>query len=411
MKTIQELIRDAENLNRFMTDAAANKVQNHQLAATDDEYARNVYLTLLVSVAETAGNVDETTDNPFAYICRIATALPAIDMEEIFRRSLLLDEKILNDHAVTLRQYGLQNLLLFDALNMLIVYAKDNAATSEYIAGLANVFGTGQDGLEEILLVVKAVINREENFSYKFQHVNCFEFLPYLRRHAKNLVVESADVFLMEFESERDVTAEQAPLTLENKKFVRFENVYLHDKKFSVHVKATETAEFENCRFENLTDERVKEFVVHGNEYSFPDEIRLMSFKQVDTVKIIGCKFAGMTSNFIDYRTGAAAIFSQYVDRGILIFVNEINLFVVRDCEFKDCFFREMSMGGHYGLFRDASSGEYMTLQDKFRPNNFTVADYLKHAEINFERDVLVGGRNVKSDDVRGNKIINSFNF
>ena len=393
MKTAQDLIRDAEYLNRFMT-SATDKAENHQLAAIDDEYARNVYLTLLVSVAETSGNLDETADNPIAYICRIAATLPvAPDMEEIFRRSLLLDEKTLNDHAVTLRQYGLQNLLLFDALNMLILYAKDNAAVSEYIAGLANIFGTGQDGLGEILSIVKAVNNREENFSHKFQHVNCFEFLPYLRRHVKNLVVESADVFLMEFEIERDITDDlSAPLTLENKKFVRFGNVYLHDKKFSFRVTKTETAEFENCRFENLTDERVMEFEIRGNEYSFPNEIRLLSFKQVGTVKIVACKFAGMTSNLIDYRAGhEIMVYSQYVDRGILILVGEINLFVVRDCEFKDCFFREMFPKTNYGFFR-GSNGEYGLIRDKFTPNNFTIADYLKHAQINFERDRLVGG-------------------
>ena len=220
MKTIQELIRDADNLNRFMAEATAHKAQKHLLAETDDEYARNVYLMLLMSAAETAGTVDETQDNPFAYICRIAAAIePAPDMQEIFRRSLLIDEKVLSDYAVTLRQYGLQNLLLFDALNMLVIYAKDNASAAEYIVGLANVFGTGQDGLAEILLIVKAVLNREENFLHKFQCVNCFEFLPYLQRHAKNLVVEAADTFLMTFDSERDVTDDlQAPLTLENKK-------------------------------------------------------------------------------------------------------------------------------------------------------------------------------------------------
>ena len=202
MKTVQELIRDADNLNKFM--AAAHETQNHLLATIDDEYAHDVYLTLLMSVAETAGQFDETKDNPLSYVCKIAAELPvAPDMQEIFRRSLLLDEKTLNDHAVTLRQHGLQNLLLFDALTMQILYAKDAAQSAEYIAGLANIFGTGKDGLAEILLTVKAVINRQNEFAQKFRHVNCFEFLPYLRRSCKNIFVESADTFFMDFETER----------------------------------------------------------------------------------------------------------------------------------------------------------------------------------------------------------------
>ena len=411
MKTVQELIRDADSLNKLM--ATTHETQNHLLATIDDEYAQDVYLTLLMSVAETAGQFDETKDNPLAYVCKIATELFVTpDMQEIFRRSLLIDEKILNDYSVTLKQHNLQNLLLFDALTMQILYAKDAAQMSEYIAGLANVFDTGQDGLGEILSIVKAVINREENFSQKFRHVNCFEFLPYLRRSCKNLFVEAADTFFMDFETERDVTNDlQHPLTLNDKKIVHLRNAYFHNKKFSFNINETTTAEFENCRFENLTDKQIMEFDVRGNEYSFPDEIRLLSFKQVDTVKIIACKFVGMVNNLIDYREGAAIMFSQYIDRGILIFIGDINKFIVHDCEFKDCFFREMIIGGRYGLFRNSTSGEYMTLQEKFRPNNFTVDDYLKHAEINLERDRLVGGYNVKSDDVKNISVVNSFPF
>ncbi len=411
MKTVQELIRDADSLNKFM--ASVHETQNHLLSTIDDEYAQDVYLTLLMSIAETAGQFDETRDNPLAYVCKIAAVLSvAPDMQEIFRRSLLIDEKILNDYSVTLKQHNLQNLLLFDALTMQILYAKDAAQMSEYIAGLANVFTTGTDGLSEILSIVKAVINREENFSQKFQHVNCFEFLPYLRQSCKNLFVEAADTFFMDFETEREVTNElQHPLTLNNKKIVHFRNIYLHNKKFSFNINETTIAEFENCRFENWTDKQIMEFNVRDNEYSFPDEIRLLSFKQVGTVKIIGCKFLSIINNLIDYREGTATIFSQYIDRGILVFIGDVNKFIVHDCEFKDCFFREMIIGGQYGLFRDSTSGEYMTLKEKFRPNNFTVDDYLKHAEINFERDRLVGGYNVKIDDVKNISVVNSFPF
>ncbi|MBR2773482.1 MAG: hypothetical protein IKD73_00650 [Selenomonadaceae bacterium] len=411
MKTVPELIRDADSLNKFM--ASTHETQNHLLATIDDEYAQDVYLTLLMSVAETTGQFDETRNNPLAYVCKIAAELPVTpDMQEIFRRSLLIDEKILNDYSVTLKQHNLQNLLLFDALTMQILYAKDAAQMSEYIAGLANVFGTGTDGLSEILLIVKTVINREKNFSHKFQHVNCFEFLPYLRRSCKNLFVEAADTFFMDFETECDVTNDfQHPLTLNNKKIVHFRNIYLHDKKFSFNINETTTAEFENCRFENLTDDSVREFEINGNEYSFPFEIRRLNFRQIDTVKITSCKFVGMISNLIDYRSGAQFFLSEYIPCGILIALIDVNQFIVCDCEFKDCFYREMAVGGNYGLFRDSSSGEYMTLQEKFRPNNFTVADFVKHATVNLRRDALVGSMRLKNMDTHNINVINSFRF
>jgi hypothetical protein len=103
-------------------------------------------------------------------------------------------------------------------------------------------------------------------------------------------------------------------------------------------------------------------------------------------------------------------IHSQYADRGILIYVNGIDKIIIHDCEFKDCFYRELFPKTHYGLFRD-SNGEYGLIRDKFIPGNFVVADYLKFASINFERDRLAGGYNVKSDDVKNNSVINSFSL
>lgn len=251
MKTVQELIRDADSLNKFM--ATNQETQNHLLQTINDEYAQDVYLTLLMSVAETAGQFDETKDNPLAYVCKIAAALDKTpDMQEILRRSLILDEKVLNDYTVTLKQHNLQNMVLFDALTMQILYAKDVAQMSEYIAGLANIFGTGTDGLSEVLLIVKAVINQQTDLKHKFSHITLEkDFLPLLRRHVKNIFIESPDVFLIEFEAQTDMT-ETLPLNISGKKIVSWRNVYVHDAKKIFNISDCNDVTFIDCRFYNI---------------------------------------------------------------------------------------------------------------------------------------------------------------
>ena len=329
MKTVQELIRDADSLNKFM--ASTHETQTHLISTIDDEYAQDVYLTLLMSVAETAGQFDETRNNPLAYVCKIAAELPVTpDMQEIFRRSLLIDEKILNDYSVTLKQHNLQNLLLFDALTMQILYAKDATQMSEYIAGLANIFGTGTNGLSEILLIVKAVINREKNFSHKFQHINCFEFVPYLLLNCKNLVVEAADVFLMDFETERDVKNDSLyPLTLSEIANIKKNRVIILNathKSSSVLLlddwKAKEIL-FLNCRFENC-----------GGIYSTNT-----------TVKFLSCSFDQEKFLRRYYKeTGYSGIWlSIYYDWRNNQYKNYKELYHLENATFTNCIFKHFN--------------------------------------------------------------------
>ena len=407
MKTVPELIRDADSLNKLMT--STHETQTHLISTIDDEYAQDVYLTLLMSVAETAGQFDETRNNPLAYVCKIAAELPVTpDMQEIFRRSLLIDEKILNDYSVTLKQHNLQNLLLFDALNMQILYAKDAAQMSEYIAGLANVFGTGTDGLSEILSIVKAVINREENFSQKFQHVNCFEFLSYIRRSCRNIFIEAPDIFFADFEKLTDCNKRiNYVLSWNNLKLVHFRNVYLHHMPYYFKATDTETVEIEGCTFQAITAYTlIKDFGRSGNLFFVPDDFKFLKCERCRTVSFVNCTFTDNTGNFIDFSEGTDYFFAKYDDRGLLIWIEDLHDLVVRDCVFKNCYFREMFPNATYGMYTDGRN--FMTFREKFgNRNNFTYQEYVERARVDLTRGTLISGW-TKFFDINNNTIINS---
>ena len=323
MKTVQELIRDADSLNKFI--AATHETQNHLLTTIDDEFAQDVYLTLLMSVAETAGQFDETKDNPLAYVCKIAAELPvAPDMQEIFRRSLLINEKILNDYSVTLKQHNLQNLLLFDALTMQILYAKDNVQMSEYIAGLANVFGTGTDGLGEILSIAKTVINHQADFDYKFQHINLQkEFLPLLRSHTKNLSVESPDVFIKEFAEQTDMT-EKLPLSIAGKSLTSFRNIYIHDAKKIFHMSDCENIIFEHCRFYNI---------------KYFSKETMFRFVNITSIEFKHCQFESIIGKRNDNLIGENIV-PRVITEGIIANLQNSDIYF-DDVFFKNCYYMD----------------------------------------------------------------------
>ena len=392
-----------------MAQASDNKAENHLPAKIDDVYAQEVYLTLLISVAEAAGKFDENAENPIIYVCKIAAALDKTpDMQEVLRRSLLIDEKVLTDYAVTLNQHGLQNLFLFDALTMMTIYAKDNSEVLTYITGIAEIFGTGKHGLQEISIIVKCTLNGQNGFEHKFDKINCFELLPYIRKNCKNIFIDAPDIFFADFENLTDFNDRfEHILTLTNKKLVYFRNIYLHDKKFSCHISETENVEIDSCKFEKLTEDKIFEFEVNGDSYTFPDEIRLFTFEKIQTINITHCEFFDMISNLIDYRNSSEVFFTGYRARGILMWTHTADEFNLHKCNFKNCFFREMFPGTNYGLYRDGN--RFMTFIDKFSRNNFTLDEYIDKATINFECDGLTGGHNVKQVNIDDNTTENSF--
>ena len=398
MQTVQELIKNASQLDKLMTEAEKNKITIHALVKIGDEYTRNVYLTLLMSTVALIEKT-ESNDNPCSYVCRIATALQEKpDMQEILRRSLIIDEKTLKDYAKTLQQNDLQNLFLFDAISIFKIYDKDNATLKDYISGVAEIFAINSNSLEEIYFIAEMIMNRTDGVTKKFLHTDTMKFLPYLQKNCKNIFIESPDIFFMDYNGERDVSdVLQHPLNLENKKLVHFQNIYLHDKKFSFNVKNCQTAEFLNCRFDKLTDDNVHEVSNDGGNPSVPPEIRLMNFEKIDTLKLQGCNFSSMISNVIDFNPFA---FFSYQRAGILIFVANIKEFIVHNCNFKDCFYRELFSGNR-------APG----LADRFKGNNYTKDDIIKYFNVHLDRDILVAGYNVDNDDLENVTTENSFHF
>ena len=409
MKTIQELIRDADNLNTLMNQAAANKNEIHPLTKIDDAYVADVYLTLLTSVAESSEQFDETEDNPLAYICRIAAALNKTpDMPEILRRSLLIDEKVLNDYAVTLNQHNLQNMLLFDSVIMLLLYAKDNPEALNYVAGIAEIVGTSKDALKEILTVAKNVLSKQPNFECKFEALPCYEFLPYIRRNCRNIFIEAPDIFFVDLETLTDFTEKiNFYFGWKNMKLVHFRNVYLHNTIYSFNATDTETVEFEGCTFRQITAYAlIRDFARSGNLFFVPDDFKFLKCERCHTVSFVNCTFTDNTGNFIDFSDGSDYFFAKYDDRGLLVWIDDIYELVVRDCTFKNCYFREMFPNATYGLYSDGHT--YMTFSEKFgNRNNFTYMEYVERARVDLTRGSLFGGW-TETADISNNSIINS---
>lgn len=380
MKIIPELVRDSESFERYMkrTSRASKK---HLLAEIDDEYVWDVYLTLLTTVAGTIGNFDEKQDNPNSYICKIAAALPkSPDMQEIFRRNLLLNEKILNDHVFTLNQHVLQNIFLFDALTMITLYAKDNLGAIEYVTNLSNLLDTGADGLRELNIIVKAVMNKKKTFTQKFEHLMLSSILQILRFHFRNINVETPDALIMEYARQTDVT-KKFPVDIAGKNFVQLYNGYIHDQNKMFELTNCGKVFFINCRFENM---------------EYRSEEIMFKFFLIPSVVFINCRF----ENIIGKREGdlfvKENIHPNVTMEGIIGYLYYSEIFLDK-VSFKNCYYlddcgKKLGRIGYNFMLMPALPGSLFSSYSLFNNSKEPTEAFNHKTNCMFDESAMIDG-------------------
>ena len=137
-----------------------------------------------------------------------------------------------------------------------------------------------------------------------------------------------------------------------------------------------------------------------------PDDFKFLKCERCHTVSFVNCTFTNNVGSFIDFSDGPEYFFAKYDDRGLLVWIDDIYELVVRDCTFKNCYFREMFPNATYGLYSDGRN--YMTFSEKFgNRNNFTYMEYVERARVDLTRGSLFGGW-TQTADISNNSIINS---
>ena len=391
-------MQDAENINKFMEQARKN-FEYHLLSEIDDEYACEVYLILLMSVAETMGQFDETHNNPISYICGIAVALNVeLDMQEIFRRSLLIDEQNLSEYAQTLNQHDIQNLFLFDALKMSVIYSKSDTKTIEYLTGLSYIFGLEKTGLKEISIIVKAVMNNTKSFRHKFKIIKMQAMiLSLFRLHFKNIFVETSDAFVIEYDKRTDVT-EKLPQNISEKDYILLRNGYIHDKKKLFKISHCGKVQFVNCRFYNM-------------EY-LSDET-MFYFDDIYKVEFIDCKFENLIGKRDGDLSSKERIHPKVIFEGIIAYLKYTEIFFIR-ASFKNCYYLD-DVGNKLGRIGYTCFGGIPVLpgslicSQSFYLRPVVPTEYFNHTEsCKFEESAMIAGDSFFHSDFSFHKKNNS---
>ena len=145
-----------------------------------DAHAVESYLTLLLSVAA-HGTSPDVEDNPLVYPCRIAAALrQAPNMELLFKRSLLLDEKAMNEAIVAVEREQLVDFFVLDALRLIELYDRGNLKKLEYVSDISVLMDISKVKMEDLLVLLKISMEHNTKLVAHFHEVEFSAFLPYL---------------------------------------------------------------------------------------------------------------------------------------------------------------------------------------------------------------------------------------
>lgn len=213
-----------------------------------DAHTVEAYLTLLLSVAE-RGTSPDAQDNPLVYPCRIAASLrPAPDMELLFKRSLILDEKAVNEAIAAVERERLVDFFVLDALRLIELYDRGNLQKIEYVSDLAALMNVLKERMEELLTLLKASMDETTKLMTRFKFVDFPSFLPYLS--IKGYAVETPTEILVAGAQEHDVWSF---FPISHKKHVYLRDIRFHGKTDPMKFSNVDSIEISGCRFEEFS--------------------------------------------------------------------------------------------------------------------------------------------------------------
>lgn len=262
MKTLQELVKDANDLQKLITKHSADlheyttiigkqtstvdidklmmmathyKIKYHILHENISEYVINAYLELLLSVAQSNTPVNKDENHPALYVCRIAAALPQIpNMKELLQNSMLLDEKKISEYVLMIKSHELENMFILDALLMASMYDIGNEGKIEFIADLASLFAIEKENLKEIIAVAKEIIQLNHTIKINTKYLQTKSIYPYLRNmKAESISVNSPDIYVRWYSTPTNFI-DELPLNLEDKNLIYIYNAVIDGLKYHI---------------------------------------------------------------------------------------------------------------------------------------------------------------------------------
>ena len=334
MKTLQELVKDANDLQKLITKHSADlheyttiigkqtstvdidklmmmathyKIKYHILHENISEYVINAYLELLLSVAQSNTSVNKDENHPVLYACRIATALPQIpNMKELLQNSMLLDEKKISEYVLMIKSHELENMFILDALLMTSMYDIGNEGKIEFIADLASLFAIEKENLKEIIAVAKEIIQLNHTIKINTKYLQTKSIYPYLRNmKAESISINSPDIYVRWYSTPTNFI-DELPLNLENKNLIYIYNAVIDELKYYIGYRERQAENLPLPR--PFTVRNVKRIHIENcccsntmfNMLSYDNQV-VFKLTNVDNVTIAKCSFENIQSKYGNY--------------------------------------------------------------------------------------------------------------
>lgn len=365
MKTLEDLLKETEQLQSLAKMAANLHGEISEMIHAKEEQEKNVdfasilrtaerhpitphpldgkdahalesYLTLLLSVAA-HGTSPDVEDNPLVYPFRIATALrPAPNMELLFKRSLILDEKAVNEAIAAVEREQLVNFFVLDALRMIELYDHGNLQKMEYVSDIAALMSVSKEQMEELLVILKASIEENERLVAHFHKIDFSIFLPFLL--VKEYFVETPNEIMIKNNGGIEWKDVITLLPIRKKRNVVFNNIHFQGKISPMKFSDITKLEIIGCSFEEFYK-------------------GVFCVNESQLLKIKNSRFKNCT-RWLKKEVGTFPKPNQ--TDGVIGILKNVKKLQVESCIFNNCFVRfdgtRYEDHTHYNLFQSAET-------------------------------------------------------
>jgi len=357
------------DLDKLNTKAKRAPLLNHPLNKEEEQFQK-LYLALLISVSNIQ-NIEggsNSTASVFMILRIIAGLETQQNYSELYKTSLELEERILDEFTMLLREKNLQRVFALDSLLVAGLVEQKEERLYEYLGELCELLSLSAGETEELTRL--AILILEQNaegyraFSSEDKSIPLEEYHFYILEFHEGILSDNSELFHLEYRTARELRSEDDFFAKEmiTAKTVILKNISFTDidAKFPL-IKDSARVELSNLKFNRgqtaLSFSTCAQLLL--KDLSFID---INTYKDTNNlVHIDRCLEANITGAKLQ-RVGYAKDYGN-------IFSSLKNAKTI----FKDCFFSETyPYNGRY-LFYTAEDQSFLLQGCRF--------DYLKGAD------------------------------
>lgn len=317
-------------------------VLGHPLSKSDI-YTKNLYLTLLASILS-IDNIDSSVvENGRLFILRIIEGLEEdIEFENIYKNSLELDEKIIDEFTLAISMENLQNNFVVDSVIVANLSGKCGDKVLEYMSTLFEMIKIQKNELGELVRLAVLILEKNKKSYKEFcceeLNIDLQKFFFYIFDFCDGILSNNSKLFYLEYKSQKEIMKEDDitdMININSKIVIIGKTLFKNIEKFPIFQDCNDIKiinsefeeskcpiEFKKCKKISISNSLFKKF-----------KSRALYFNECNEVELFD-SIIDSSEHRVDSKP---EYYYNYPAYGGAVYVTVAKSFIIDSCKFNNC--------------------------------------------------------------------------